>query len=199
MQTAYTAMLKLTKNKAELLRLFLTNPDQSFYMQEVGRILNKKPGVFQRTINNMENEGILKSEFKANARYFTANKEYPLYKELKSIVFKTIGITGSIKTALGKSGTIDYAFMYGSYARGTENRLSDIDMAIIGRCDENVLIKELDRLEERLKREINYKLYSINDFKKEVRQKEPFLLEILSEKKIMLIGDENELRKILKR
>jgi len=189
---------RLTKNRTELLRLFLTNPEQSFYMQEIGRILGKKPGNFQRTINNMEREGILISEYKANARYFKANKEYPLYKELRSIVFKTVGVVGSVKEVLKKTDNIDYAFIYGSYAKAKENYLSDIDLVVIGKCDEDKLIKEFDKLEELLKREINYKLYPLNNFKKATKQKDPFLLEILRDKKVMIIGEENELRKILK-
>lgn len=191
-------MRELTKNRAELLRLFLTNPDQSFYIQEIGRILGKKPGIFQRTLNNLEKEGILISEYKANARYFRTNKDYPLYKELKSIVFKTVGVSGGLKEALQKVGGINFSFIYGSYAKAKENYLSDIDLVVIGNPNEDLLIRELDKLEDALNREINYKLYSLKDFKKEIKDKEPFLLEILKDKKIMLIGEENELRKILK-
>ena len=191
-------MRELTKNRAELLRLFLTNPDQSFYIQEIGRILGKKPGIFQRTLNNLEKEGILVSEYKANARYFKTNKNYPLYKELKSIVFKTVGVSGSLKEALKNVGGINFSFIYGSYAKAKENYLSDIDLVVIGNPNEDLLIKELDKLEDALSREINYKLYSLKDFKKEIKEKEPFLLEILTDKKIMLIGEENGLRKILK-
>lgn len=192
-------MRELSKNRAELLRLLLTNPEQSFYMQEIGRILGKKPGNFQRTINNMVKEGILTSEYKANARYFKVNKDYPLYKELKSIVFKTVGVAGSLKEILKKIGNISFSFIYGSYARAKEGYLSDIDLIIIGKPDEDRLIKELDQLERVLKREINYKLYTPKEFKKEIKEKEPFILEILKDKKIMLIGDENGLRKISKR
>ena len=192
-------MRELTKNRAELLRLFLTNPDQSFYIQEIGRILGKKPGIFQRTLNNMEKEGILVSEYKANSRYFKANKDYHLYKELKSIVFKTVGVVGSVKDVLKKVSNVNCAFIYGSYAKAKENYLSDIDLVIIGKPDEDKLIKEFDSLEEQLKREINYKLYALNEFKNEARKKEPFILEILRDKKIMIIGEEDELRKILKR
>lgn len=81
----------ITKNKAKLLRLFYADPSRAFYMQEIGRALGKKPGVFQRTLNKMEEEGILSSEYKANARYFKANTKYPIYKELKSIISKTSG------------------------------------------------------------------------------------------------------------
>ena len=191
-------MTLLTKNRAALLELFLTNPDRSFYMQEIGRILGRKPGTFQRTLNNMVSDGILISEYRANARYLKANKDYPLYKELKSIVFKTVGVLGGIKDILEEIGNVKFAFIYGSYAKARETYLSDIDLTIIGNPDEDRLIKELDRLEGKLQREINYKLYTLKEFKKEVKENEPFVLEILREKKVMVIGDKNGLREISK-
>lgn len=189
-------MKLLTKNRAELLKLFLTNPEKAFYMQEIGRILEKKPGTFQRTLNNMVSEGILTSEYRANARFFKANKKYPIYKELKSIVFKTVGIQGSIREMLEEIGNIKFAFIYGSYAKGKENYLSDIDLVIIGSPNEDKLIEELDELEKKIRREISYKIYSFKELKNEIKKKEPFTLEILRDKKIVLIGSVNELRKI---
>lgn len=82
-------MMQLSKNTAKLLKIFFGHPDESFYIQQLGRILKKKPGVFQRTLYNMEKENILKSEYRANARFFRINKEYCLYDELKSILSKT--------------------------------------------------------------------------------------------------------------
>ncbi|MFO8052926.1 MAG: nucleotidyltransferase domain-containing protein [Candidatus Omnitrophota bacterium] len=192
-------MKPLTKNQAELLRLFFTNPDKAFYMQQIGRILGKKPGVFQRTLNNLASENILKSEYKANARYFKINKSYPLYEELKSIIFKTVGVVGSIGTILEKIENIKIAFIYGSYAKKRQNSLSDIDILIIGKPNEDKLSSCLDNLEEKLQREINYKLYSLVNFREDIKNKEPFISEILEDKKIMIKGNEDELRKIIKR
>ena len=191
-------MIPLTKTRAALLNLLLTNPERSFYMQEIGRILGKKPGTFQRAINNMVSEGVLISEYKANARFFQANKKYPIYKELKSIVFKTVGVQGRIRDALEEIGNVKFTFIYGSYAKARETYVSDIDLVVIGNANEDTLIKVLDSLEDKFQREINYKLYTFKEFKKEIKEKEPFLLEIMRDKKIMLIGNENELRKISK-
>ncbi len=191
-------MKPLTKNRAELLKLFFTNADRAFYMQELGRILNKKPGTFQRTLNNLVTEHILESEYKANARFFKVNKNYPLFKELKSIVFKTIGVKGSIKQVLKETGRIKFAFIYGSYAKAKENYLSDIDIAIIGTPPEDKLVENLDKLEKKLQREINYKLYTLSEFEKNIKDQEPFILEVLSDKKVLLIGEIHELRKFYK-
>jgi len=189
-------MKPLTKNRAELLKLFFTNPDQTFYMQEIGRILGKKPGAFQRTLNNLVSEGTLESEYRANARYFKVNKNYPLFEELKSIVFKTVGVSGSLKDVLERVGNVEFAFIYGSFAKAKEDYMSDIDLVAIGDLDEDRLIRELDKLEEQLQREINYKLYTLKEFRKEVEGRMPFLVEILRDKKVMVVGDETELRKI---
>ncbi len=188
-----------TKNRGDLLRLFFTNPERSFYIQEIGRIIGKKPGVFQRTLYNLEKEGILKSEYRANARFFKANKAYPLFKELKSIIFKTVGVIGCLKEAFEKVGYVRCSFIYGSFAKDKENVLSDIDLVVIGNPDEDLLIKELDKLEVILKREIHYKLYSLKKFKKDLKEKEAFLLEILRNKIIIIIDEENELREVIKR
>lgn len=80
--------MQFSKNTLKLLKVFYAHPDQEFYIQEMGRILKKKPGVFQRTLYNLEKQKVLQSNYKANARYFSANKDYPLYKEFKTIVEK---------------------------------------------------------------------------------------------------------------
>ena len=188
-------MRPLKKNQAALLNLFFTNPERSFYMQEIGRILGKKPGTFQRTINNMVSEGMLISQHKANARFFQVNKKYPIYKELKSIVFKTVGVQGSLREVLDEIGDARFAFIYGSYAKAKETSFSDVDLVVIGNTDEDKLINELDTLENKFQREINYKLYTFKKFMKEIEENEPFLLELMRDKKIMLIGNEKKLQK----
>jgi len=192
-------MKLFSKNVGELLKLFYTNPDQKFYIQEIGRILLKKPGIFQRALNNLEQDGILISEYTGNARYFRVNKDYPLYDELKSIIFKTIGIIGSIKKKIQKIGNIEFCFIYGSYAKSQENFLSDIDLFLIGNIDEDLLVKEIDKLEKSLKRDINYKVFKLPDLKKEIANKNTFIVSVLEDKKIMITGNEKELRNLVKK
>jgi len=91
MQNEYNhaGMKLLSKNKLKLLKLFYDHPASQFYIQEIGRKLGKKPGVFQRALNNLYKDGLLLSEYKANARFFSINTRNPIYNELKSIVSKT--------------------------------------------------------------------------------------------------------------
>jgi outer membrane protein len=82
-------MKLLSKNKTRLLKFFYDHPGRQFYMQELGRHLGKKPGTFQRALNNLYEDGLLVSEYKANARFFAINKKHPLYTGLKSVILKS--------------------------------------------------------------------------------------------------------------
>jgi len=79
----------LNKTSLKLLQLFYQHPENQYYIQEIGRLLGKKPGVFQRILNELNKDGLLLSEYKANARFFKINKSYYIYNELKSIVEKS--------------------------------------------------------------------------------------------------------------
>ncbi len=83
----------LSKNKLKLLKLFCDHPARQFYVQEIGRLLKKKPGTFQRALESLYKNGLLLSEYKANARFFRVNTHSPIYSELKSIISKTLCIS----------------------------------------------------------------------------------------------------------
>ncbi len=180
----------LTKNQLLLLRLFYTNPEKSFYLQEVAKIIGKKAGVFQRTFNGLIEEGFLKSEYRANVRYFQANSEHSLYPEFKKIIAKSAGVEESLKRLVDKIKGVKVAILYGSFAKGTERKESDIDLLIIGKPEvEDQLLKKLPTLEKQIQREINYKLYSEKEFRKKHKANDPFLEEVFGDKKIILKGN----------
>src|SRR4030042_6715763 len=149
-------MFKFSKNEALLLRLFYTNPGAEYYMHEIGRILGRKPGVFQRTLYNLELSGILASQYRANARYFRVNEGHPLFEEIKSIIFKTVGVMESLRQVLLEAGSVDFAFIYGSFAKASENPISDIDLMIVGSPDESIILRRLAELGHSLNKAIHY-------------------------------------------
>lgn len=187
----YTTMKTLlTENQTLLLRLFYTNPDKSFFIHEIGRILGKKPGVFQRTLYNLEKEGVLKSSYQANARFFQVNADHPLYPEFKKIISKTVGASELLRQFLGKIKDARLGLIYGSFAKETERKDSDIDLLVVGHREiEGKLLRNLPAIEKSLQREINYKLYTENEFKKKRKAQDPFLDEILEDKYILLKGE----------
>ncbi len=185
--------LSFTKNQNLILKTLFDNPEKSYYLRELGRTINKEPGVFQRDINKLVERNILTSEYKGKSRFFKLNKNHSLYKELKSIFFKTLGAEGKLRELLESFRSIKAAFIFGSYAQEREDSFSDIDLMIIGRLDEDHLITEISKLEKKLDREINYHIFSPDDWKNKVQEKDPFIKNIIAKEKIFLISDKNEL------
>lgn len=188
-------IVKIFKSKARmaLLRLYFTNPEKEYYLRELERILSTPVSVIRKELVALERSEIFKLSKKANLCYYSLNKEYPLYDELKNIVFKTVGIQGALKEILLPINGIETAFIYGSYAKNESNIKSDVDLFIIGNIDEDVLLPEINKLEKLLHREINYSLYSRKDFTKKKNNNDSFIKDIVENKKIFLIGDKNDI------
>lgn len=89
-------------------------------------------------------------------------------------------------------GNIETAFIYGSFAIGSAGGKSDIDLFIIGKVHEDELILCIEKLEKELYREINYVIFTPAEFSQRIRNNDPFIKNVLSEKRVMLIGDLNE-------
>jgi predicted nucleotidyltransferase len=188
-------LFRITKSKLreELLALYFTNPKKKYYLRELERILGFSVGNIRRELIKLESMGLFLSENKGNLVYYYLNQSFSLFKELKSIIFKTSGISKMLQNVLGKFNDIHQAFIYGSFAREEEREDSDIDLLIIGNVDEDKLIEVVNQLERKLQREINYAIYEKKDFKKKKEEGNPFILDIIKEKKIFLIGDKDEL------
>ncbi len=188
-------VLKITKSKVrrELLRLYFTNPEKEYYLRELERTLGFPVGNIRRELLKLEKGGLFEKRLQGNLTYYSLNKKYPLFKELKSIVFKTVGVAGSLKEALEKIKNIEVALIYGSYAMGKEKVNSDIDLLMIGKIDEDRLIEVISKLEKRLQREISYTIYDSKDFNKKKKEKNSFILDVIKRPKIFLIGSRDAL------
>jgi predicted nucleotidyltransferase len=184
-----------SKTRKELFRLYFTNAEQGYYLRELERILDIPVSMIRRELVNLEKTGMYISKKRGNQTYYYLNKNYPLFDELRSIVAKTIGVQGLIKKSLKNLKHVDVAFIYGSFARNEAKASSDIDLLIIGNVDDRKMNSKIHQLEDKLKREINYTIYSMDEFKKKKKSKNPFIMDVMENPKIFLIGEHNELEK----
>ena len=178
-----------SRTRVKLLTLFVLNPDRELHVREIVRLLQENINAVRRELQNFEETGLLKSTKNGNMKQYTLNKEMPLYKELASMVLKTEGVAKILKENLNKIGSIESAFIYGSYARNAPKLNSDIDVFIIGTINEKKLISALHDLEKQISREINYVFFTPQEFTMRKRKKDSFIINVLKEPKVLLLGD----------
>src|SRR3972149_4749046 len=174
--------------RAKILGWLFPHPDESFFVRQIALILKEDPTNVSREMAKLEELGILRSKRNGNLKHFQTNQECPFFEELKNLVLKTSGVVGRIRASLQKLAGIEFAFIYGSYGKGEEKPDSDVDLLIIGDVDMDRLDSNLGKLEKMLGREINYVLYSMEEFKSKKDAKDGFLMDVLTGNKIMLIG-----------
>ncbi len=91
-----------TKLRKKLLAYSFNNPDESYYVRELSGLIKEDPGNLSRELRKLEEEGLYNSITKGNAKFYSLNKGYPLFKEMKKIVLNSVGGGGR-----GKASTID--------------------------------------------------------------------------------------------
>lgn len=190
-QGGMAALFNLNKSslRAKALLYFFSNPTVSLYVREMAQIFHVDAANLSKELSRLEKTGLFVSNFRGNQKYYAINKTYPLYNELQSIVFKTVGIEGGIKKLLDGIKGILCAFIYGSFAEGKEYPESDIDLFIIGKPDEDKLIEKIGAFEKDAGREINYNIYPPTEFKHRKDKHDSFITNVLKRPKIVLKGD----------
>lgn len=188
--------LFISKVRIKLLKVFLTNPGKSFYVRELVRATREEINAVRRELARMQKNGLASSEWRGNRRYYQFREDYLFYPELLRMIIKTSGLGGAVIKNKTKLGKIKYTMLTGDFIKGKRPGPKEISLLVIGK----VVLPQLTSLvkAEEAKRgfEINYTVMSGEEFEFRKRRRDPFILEILSKSRVMLIGDEDEMLKV---
>ena len=175
---------KITK---KLLNYFFLHKSSKLYINQMTRLLKVDHGNLVRKLQKLEKEGILKSEFKGNQRYYSLNPDYPLIKEYQAIVFKTIGIEAELRSAFSRIKGIKHLYIFGSYARDHMEADSDIDILIVGTAPHLYIEEVVSRLQKKVRREINVIDFDEVEYQSKIKNDDPFIKDILENPHIKII------------
>jgi predicted nucleotidyltransferase len=187
-----------TKTQQRVLGLLYGNPDKSFYTNEIVRRAAMGRGTIRRELDRLVSAGLLVVSREGNQHHYRPNPKNPVYHELLGIVRKTFGVSDVIRTALAPVyDQIDLAFIYGSIAKGEETASSDIDLLVItdslAYAD---LMTVLTESEQSLGRPINPSIYTAEQIKNKLKQKNAFLTKVMEQPKLWVKGSEDDIREI---
>jgi predicted nucleotidyltransferase len=172
----------------------LTRPDKWWYLSELADFLHTRPSSLQRELTALVQSGILEQRRDGRRTYFKAETRSPIFRDLRSIFEKTVGLVPTLRIALQPfDDKIASAFVYGSVARRGERATSDVDLMVIGNVGLAELAPSLRKAEKRLGREINVTNYSVGEFRKKVAQNDHFLAAVLKAGFQFVKGEKREL------
>ncbi len=187
-----------TPAQQKLLALLFVRVNEGFHLNEIMRLTGLGSASAQRELRRLHNAGLITSERIGNVRRFWPNKESLVYPELSGLVQKTFGLVGVLHSTLAPlAKQLHVAFVYGATAKGQDTALSNIDLLLIADdLNYGELLSSMTPAERLLRRKINPNLYSLADFQRRLREEQPFLMDVLRQPKIFVMGDELALRRI---
>lgn len=186
-----------TKTQQRVIGLLFGNPNRSYYANEIVRCAGSGTGAVLRELEKLTVSGLLSATKIGNQKHYQANRLSPIFEELRGITLKTFGVADVLRAALASlQDRISAAFIFGSVAKGGDTARSDIDLMVIA---ENLTYGDvfscLAQTESRIARAINPTVYSHDELKRKLSDGSDFLLRILEQPKLFLIGSDDDLPK----
>ena len=189
------ASLLFKEYRRQVLGLLLLQPDQSFHMREIARLTHTQPGTLHKELAKLAEAGILKKTLQGNQTYYQANANCILFDELSSIMRKTSGLADVLRQALQPlTDKLQFAAVYGSVASGKATSASDIDVLLVGNAGYAEAVAALYPAQQELGREINPKLYSVNEWQDALDAQSGFIKQILASPMLPILGDTDDIR-----
>jgi DNA-binding transcriptional ArsR family regulator len=187
----------LPKTRQGILAATLVQPEKAWYASELAHRLGVPSSSLQRELHDLSEAGILKTYQQGRMVYYRANRDSPVFLDLRGLLLKTAGLVDVLAQALKPvAAKVSTAFVYGSIAAGREESDSDIDLMVVGQVSPDDLALPLRRARESLGREINPTVYTPAEFQRKRLANDPFLTQVLDKPRLVVLGNKDELGKV---
>ncbi len=173
--------------RVKLLKQFLLNPEEEFFIRELTRILDEQINSLRRELENLESIGMLKSREKNRKKYYHVNPHFPLLHEFTSIIRKTDEGNQNLLKKLSKLGDVDLCVLTGQFV----DTKSDIDLFVVGSVKESdlgVFVKEQFAGED-----VKFGVMTREDFLYRITLKDKFVMNLFGNKDNLIL--KNKLKK----
>ncbi len=185
--------LFISKVRVKLLQLFLSTGEPLLHVREITRRVDEEINAVRRELAHMEKSGMVTSEWRANRRLYHFRKDYPFYQQLLGFVAKSTGLGGAIVKNRAKLGKIKYCMIAQRFLKNKPSTRDDVDLLIVGQ----IILPELQSIvgDVQIKKEteINYSFMDEPEFNFRIKRRDPFILQVVTQAKIMVMGDEEEM------
>ena len=172
-----------SKTRAKLLALFFENPEKSYYVREITRVIEEQINSVRRELTNLNSLGLEKAETYENKVYYSANIKHPFARPMAEIFSKKISAVADINVR--KISWEDYvkpvknivaALVVTNRSPGQEG----IDLLVIGDDRSKKLTHWAEIVEKKRGKPLNYVILSREDYIYRKSVKDRFLADIWS-------------------
>ena len=183
-----------TTTQQRLLALLFGQPSRSFFATELIELTGSGSGAVQRELKRLTSSGLVDVTLIGRQKHYQANRESPVFEELRGLVVKTIAVAQPLRQALEPlADRVSLALVFGSAAQGRDTAASDIDLLLVS---DQLTLEEvysvLIPVESQLSRSIHLTLYTSKEYADRRTAGGGFLANVLGGDRLVLIGGTDE-------
>ena len=170
----------------------MTEHSTDLHVRAIVRSVDEEINAVRRELKNLKELGILESKQRGNKLFYFLNPHSIYTPELTNIFLKNTPEVRIISTALTQIDTSDYDAIFileTFFVKDIEKDAADVEILIIGTPNEKRLASILQKVEQKLKRELHVAVLSLEDIQYRQKQRDGFLLKMLAQDKMLLLGN----------
>ena len=176
--------------RERILLEFFAKPGTSAHVREMARRVKASAPTAGTELAELARLGVLQTQTVGRSLVYSINERSPLLGEIRALVQKTIGIEGLLAKAFEGLGGVDAAYIFGSYAAGTDRAGSDVDLLVVGRPNRVALSEKLAPVERTIGRDVNVVTKTEAQVRERRRGGDPFWRQVLGKPMIHVAGRE---------
>lgn len=178
-----------SKTRADLIWHLLKHYNQAFGLRELGRIIGKHPNAVLRELHFFRNANLVIVNKTPTKHLYQINMAHPFFYEILALFHKSYGLGGLILHNAPIFTNTEYVILTYFYIFSIPKDKYDIDLLIVGSPDFEKITNTINSFEAKLNTTIRYSIISSQEFLKRKQSKDPFVLNIMENPFVLLLGD----------
>jgi len=173
-----TNFMIINRNTWKMLTFFFNNPYTETHLREISRITQVSIFSVKMSVDYLVSLNLLMERKVGRMRYVKPNMDNLFFKYLKiSFSIKKIIESALIEHLLQNIPGIFSIVLFGSVAKGEDDKNSDLDLLIIGQRTKKL---NFTKFENKIGRKIKPIVMKWSEWKKESKKNKPFYLEVIT-------------------
>ena len=158
-----------SKTRLRLLIKFFISQANTGYLNGLASEMGESTNSIRKELNHLHGAGYLEKIKNDNKIEYKVNSGHPLYKTLREVVLKHLGLIDLVDTVLERMGDVDKIILVGDYARGIDS--GNIEIFLTGKSLNTDYISNLEsKIEKLISRKVIFYL------SKRFAKKQPHLI-----------------------
>lgn len=176
-----------SRTRVKLLRLFLSQPQEEYYVRELTRRMNEQINSIRRELSNLEDMGLLVAEEREGKKYYKVNQEHVMFLELRALFLKgRFTMEKSFVTAIKDLGKVKLMLLTGQFIHDTS---VPVDLFMVGEVNRTKLEVLLQKFKEQFGFDIRFTVMPVSEFNYRREITDKFLFSILNSRKVVVFDE----------